>query len=233
MAERPVFIPTPEQSTPVCIRYVDFKWHAGLAVTQKQKSIVSLHDAARKLPGVGRLLEVSSKCTEKLGVALSAFNLTFAISDLDRPISVESAFQGSKVFEKGGPFVDMFTMAPRDAKRDERRHTSGRLTGFRFLGLDWSLEPQTAYYDWLYINALKARKDLTDQISQYSAFTDIEFNPEKSLNCQAYSVALFVSLLREDRLEKVTSSKETFLDFLKSRPFNNARQNSIIQARLF
>jgi hypothetical protein len=98
---------------------------------------------------------------------------------------VECAFQGSKVFEDGGPFTDMFAMAPRDAKRDERLQTSGRLIGFRFMERDWALEPQTAFYDWVYISALIARKDLAEGLSKYSAFTDIEFNPEKSINCQA------------------------------------------------
>jgi hypothetical protein len=146
---------------------------------------------------------------------------------------VECAFQGSKVFEDGGPFTDMFAMAPRDAKRDERLQTSGRLIGFRFMERDWALEPQTAFYDWVYISALIARKDLAEGLSKYSAFTDIEFNPEKSINCQAYSVALFVSLQRGNLLEQATSSQKAFLNFLQSRSVNNARQNDIVQHRLF
>jgi hypothetical protein len=146
---------------------------------------------------------------------------------------VECAFQGSKIFEDGGPSTDMFAMAPRDAKRDERLQRSGRLTGFRFMGRDWGLEPQTAFYDWLYISALEARKDLAEGLLKYSAFTDIEFNPEKSINCQAYSAALFVSLQRRSLLEQATSSQEAFLNFLQSRSVNNARQNDSVQYRLF
>ena len=33
----------------------------------------------------------------------------------------------------------------------------------------------------------------------YEAFTDIEFNPKKSFNCQAYSVALYKSLLKRNQ----------------------------------
>lgn len=233
MAKRPIFIPDTSGQSPVRTQYVDFQWHPGLAVSQKQKSVASLHEAARALLGVDRVLEVSSKSHEKLGVALSAFNLTFMVATLGRPLSVECAFQGSKVFEHGGPFTYMFAMAPRDAKRDDRLQTSGRLTGFRFMGRDWGLEPQTAFYDWLYISALKARRDLAEGLSKYSAFTDIEFNPEKSINCQAYSVALFVSLQRANLLEQATSSQEAFLEFLSSRSVNNAHQNDTLQHRLF
>ncbi len=233
MAKRPIFIPDTSGPCPVRTQYVDFQWHPGLAVSQKQKSIDSLHEAARTLSGVDRVLEISSKSQDKLGVSLSAFNLTFMDAALDRWLSVECAFQGSKVFEKAGPFTDMFAMAPRDAKRDERLQTSGRLTGFRFMGRDWGLEPQTAFYDWLYISALKGRKDLADRLAGYSAFTDIEFNPEKSINCQAYSVALFVALQRGNLLEKATSSQEAFLNFLRSRSVNNARQDDTQQQRLF
>ena len=59
----------------------------------------------------------------------------------------------------------------------------GAFTGFSFLGSDWGLEPQSAFYDWLYINALLSRQDLAEQVTDYSAFTDIEFNPERSINC--------------------------------------------------
>jgi hypothetical protein len=233
MAKRPIYIPDFKGASPVRTQYVDFHWSAGLSVLQKQKSITSLHDAANKLLGMDQLLEVSSKSPDTLGVALSAFNLTFMVPTLDHPLSVECAFQGSKVFEGGGPFTDMFKMISRDAKRDERLQRSGRLIGFRFTGSNWGLEPQTAFYDWLYINALKARMDLTGRLSDYSAFTDIEFNPEKSINCQAHSVALFVSLQRANCLEEATSSQEAFLDFLGSRSINNARQNDAMQGRLF
>ena len=67
------------------------------------KSVDSLHAAALKLPGISRVLEVSSKSREELGVALSAFNLTFTTLKHNRTFSVECAYQGSKVFERGGP----------------------------------------------------------------------------------------------------------------------------------
>ena len=46
-------------------------------------------------------------------------------------------------------------------------------------------------------------KDLARQVVEYDAFTDIEFNPQKSVNCQARAVALFVSLCRRELLQRV------------------------------
>ena len=233
MARRPVFLPDPEGASQVRTCHVDFQWHAGLSVLQKQKSISALHNAARAALGVERTLEISSKSADRLGVALSAFNLTFKVPQLPRTISVECAFQGSKVFEKGGPYIDIFLLRSRDAKRDERLISSGRLQKFRFLDQNWALEPRTAFYDWLYISALMARPDLAAQLDAYDAFTDIEFNPEKSINCQAYSVALYESLRRSRRLEEAFATPDAFLQVLSTRKIMNAIQDDTAQGRLF
>lgn len=109
MAKRPVFIPTTEGPVLVRTESTDFQWFSGLAVSQKQKSIDSLHASACKMVGINRVLEVSSKSREELGIALSAFNLTFTTIKYSRTTSVECAFQGSKIFEHGGPFLDLIT----------------------------------------------------------------------------------------------------------------------------
>lgn|SRR6185312_3137694 len=229
MAERPLFIPAAEGPALVGTKRVDFQWFPGMAVSQKQKSVDSLHAAASKLLGISKVLEVSSKSREELGVALSAFNLSFTTIKHNHTFSVECAYQGSKVFERGGPFVDIFGMTSREAKKDDRLRSSGRLTGFRFFGTDWGLEPQTAFYDWLYINALKKQSNMTEQLLEYSAFTDIEFNPERSINCQAYSVALYISLHKRCLLEEATSSKEAFLRIVGKAAISNARQDETVQ----
>jgi hypothetical protein len=233
MAKRPVFFSQPDGQPPVITRYVEFQWHPGLSVSQKQKSIASLHEAANAIPGAGKVLEVSSKSPDPLGVALSAFNLTFDVKSISSPVSVECAYQGSKVFEHGGPFIDMFHMSSLSAKRDARLFSSGRLVGFQFFNKCWELEPQTAFYDWLYINALYRRSDLAERASRYSAFTDIEFNPDKSINCQAYSIALFVSLMKSGHISDVLTSKDAFISYVTNSVVNNARQDDITQPRLF
>ena len=98
------------------------------------------------------------------------------------------------------------------------------ITGFDFQGELWDNEPKTAFYDWLYINAVNQKLDndtefLFENISGYTAFTDIEFNPKKSLNCQARSCAVFVSLVRKNLLSIALESRESFLDILSDDPF--------------
>lgn len=231
MAQRPVYIPVSEKSVFVKTEFVDFTWFPGMSVSQKQKSIDSLHEAAKtSLPNVKRILEISSKSRDTLGVALSAFNLSFTTLKQQRTLTIECAFQGSKVFQRGGPFVDMFEMTPREAKKDKRLLTSGRLTGFKFFGKEWELEPQTAFYDWLYISALRKQRELAEQIIEYDAFTDIEFNPERSINCQAYSAALYISLSKQGILEEAISTKESFLESIKSVSISNARQDETHQS---
>jgi hypothetical protein len=216
VAKRPIFVPLHDGKRYVLERYVDFQWYAGFAKTQKQKSIRALHEMALREYGVMNPLEVSSKSEDPLGVALSSFNLSFA-TRLGRVLTVEAAFQGSKVFECGGPFTDIFLKSPIDAKRDERLRTSGHLVKFSFFGNDWELDPKTAFYDWLYINALLKNPKLITQVTDRDGFTDIEFNPERSINCQARSAALFCALYHTDRLEFALESRENFLSLYKGR----------------
>ena len=216
MAKRPIFVPLHDGKRFVLERYVDFEWHSGFAKSQKQKSIRALHKMAFREYRVRRPLEISSKSEDPLGVALSSFNLTF-ITRLGRSLTVEAAFQGSKAFEHGGPFTDIFEKSPIDAKRDARLRSSGRLMKFSFFGIDWELEPKTAFYDWLYINALLKNPSLIEELTDRDGFTDIEFNPERSINCQARAAALFCALYHTDKLEFALESKDNFLSLYKGR----------------
>ena len=216
MARRPIFVPLHDSKRYVLERYLEFEWHPGFARSQKQKSIRALHDMALQEYGVRQPLEVSSKSDQPLGVALSSFNLTFT-TKLGRTLTVEAAFQGSKVFENGGPFLDILDKSPVDAKRDVRLKTSGDLIKFSFFSVDWLLEPKTAFYDWLYINALLKNLDLAKQVTDCDGFTDIEFNPEKSINCQARSVALYCALFHNDQLEFALESRSNFLSLYKGK----------------
>lgn len=199
MAKRPVFVPKFDGATLVDIVDVEFEWFAGMHFTQKQKSIRSLHEAYRSKHSDVKILEISSKSEIELGTKLSAFNLIFRTKSC-KSISVESIFQSSKVFSNGGPYKDIMEMTSRDAKQDERLKNSGNLIAFEYRDTRWGLEPKTAFYDWLYLNALNLNADLKQAALAYNAFTDIEFNPQKSINCQAYSIALFVALTRRNLL---------------------------------
>ena len=211
MAERPVYLPNENGFPFVLIENVVFEWFAGFSVSQKQKSIHALHDSISDQLGITNLLEISSKSFNSLGNALSSFNLKIRTIKRSRVFSVECAYQASKVFEFGGPYLDLLDGSSKEAKKDPRLKSSGKLLRFRFYDQEWELEPKTAFYDWLYLNALKQNLPLGESVLEYSGFTDIEFNPEKSISCQARSAALFVSLHKRRLLEKALSSKEIFL----------------------
>ncbi|OSX53220.1 DarT1-associated NADAR antitoxin family protein [Anoxybacillus ayderensis] len=207
MAKRPVFVVSNKTDVFIEEIEVEFDWFSGFSLKQKQKSIESLHQQFLAIKNNCKVLEISSKSPDRLGVQLSAFNLEITTKKTKRTFTVESAFQSSKVFEKGGPYRDIIEKNARDAKKDGRLQNSGALKYFDFFGEKWDLEPKTLFYDWLYINALSQHKDLVQQVVNFNAFTDIEFNPQKSFNCQAKSAALFVSLYRRGILDKVLSSR--------------------------
>lgn len=183
-----------------------------------------------------KILEISSKSKNIHGNALSAFNLVFRTNKYKDMISVETAFQSSKVFHNGGPYSDLLGKTSLEAKKDLRIRNSGNLLYFSFFGEKWSLTPQTAFYDWLYINALSQHSDLVEHIIQYDCFTDIEFNPEKSINCQAQSAALFVAFYKADMLKDALFSKDQYLSilaaFTKIRSDIAAPQRILVQGSL-
>lgn len=208
MVKRPIFMLL-NQKPFVKVEFVEFEFYKGLCISQKQKSIKSLHEAFLKIYPNEKVLEISSKSYEILGVNLSAFNLNFDFNGKKYP--VESIFQASKVFEFAGPFLDILQKTPKDAKRDERLQNSGKLSGFEFFGDKFPLFPQTFFYDYLYINALFQNFKKFTQIQNFTAFSDIEFNYKKSINCQARSACIFVGLLKSNLLQTALKNKENFL----------------------
>lgn len=215
MAKRPVYIPkTKSQTAGVVVRDIEFKWFPGMSKSQKQKSISSLHDSANKL-NISPVLEISSKSEVELGVKLSAFNLMLTTKKKNKSFSVETAFQSSKIFDKGGPYTDLLEGTSRQAKKDMRIKASGNLLKFLFFSKEFPLKPRTFFYDWLYINAMHQNEELVEQTVGYHGFSDIEFNPKKSINCQAYSAALYVSLRKFGIVNEALESPEIFLEVLK------------------
>jgi hypothetical protein len=211
MAKRPIFLPGNSTAELVEEVNIDFEWHPGFSIQQKQKSIRSLHLSAKE-SGINSVLEISTKSPLQLGKELSAFNLQYRSKNFEAYL--EAAFQGSKVFKGGGPFANIYNLLGVEAKRDKRLRTSGNLIGFDFLGVQWSLEPKTAFYDWIYINALHQNISLASQLSEFDGFSDIEFNPAKSFNCQARSAALYLSLEKNHLLVEALSDKESYLQII-------------------
>jgi len=224
VAKRPIFIPTTNELQLVIEKEFDFNWSPGFAISQKQKSITSLHQIAKK-EGFYPILEVSSKSEDPKGAAYSAFRLKVEHSQLGY-IPLECAFQGSKVFSQGGPYTDLYGATPLEAKKDPRLKNSGRLEGFEFERDFWALIPQTAFYDYLYLNSLKEKQYLIEEILMYKGFSDIEFNPKRSINCQARSCALAVSLMNRGDFENATQTKKLFISYLQEYGYGKGKPSS-------
>ncbi|MGR3914546.1 MAG: hypothetical protein OD918_08515 [Gammaproteobacteria bacterium] len=223
MANRPVFIPVTEADHLLEVMPVDFSWNPGFSPAQKKKNVAALHHAAAKI-GLAPLLEVSTKSDARLGMRLSAFSLK--IETTIGKITLEAAYQGSKVFEKGGPYADIYAMDAKSAKQDPRIRNSGALMHFDFFGARWPLAPQTAFYDWLYLTCLQPHQEFLKRLRDYKGFTDIEFNPQKSVNCQARACALLVSLLGRGALDDALRSPRALTGIIASAapPRDRARQ---------
>jgi hypothetical protein len=215
MAERPIFVPSPNTSELVKEIPCQIVWNPGFAPVQKKKNIAALHAAAAG-KGYSPILEISTKSDTPLGQHLSAFNLKVRSWQLGK-IPLELAYQGSKVFEHGGPYQDLYGVENvREARRDPRLQNSGKLIGFKFEEREFPLEPKTAFYDWLYITALAPHAEWLRQngLSLYKGYTDIEFNPQRSLNCQARSCALFVTLMARNVLDDAVKSPDAFVEII-------------------
>lgn len=209
MANRPVF--KVSQVPPFVSEVkVEFEFCPGVSIRQKRRSIANLHKSFRELELETRILEISSKSDSELGSELSAFNLMIRHPGIGK-YSVESAFQASKVFEQGGPFRDLLRTSSREAKRDLRLRNSGELRGFQFFSRKFPLEPRTYFYDWLYASAVVRNPKLLEGAAQFDAFTDIEFNSKRSINCQARAIAKVVGLYRRNLLSTALNSPENFL----------------------
>lgn len=213
MAKRIVFLPTfPDEKLLYREVLVDFQWIAGMAISQARKSVANLHVAIQEQVGSRNTLEISTRSLSDLGIRLSAFNLQISIDGI--ATSVESAYQSSKVFENGGPYLDLLNRSSMEAKQDQRLKNSGRLLNFAFANKTWPIRRAPNLYDFLYIRGLLHSNDHQELLS-FNAFTDIAFSQVsldykhgRSYNCQARSAAIFHSL--SNRMEE-----SEMLDYLQ------------------
>ena len=202
MAKRPAWT---IENGKIISKDFEFAWNGGFAISQKRKNINALHQAIEDATGQ-TALEISSKGEVELGNKLSAFKMKTT------GVFIENVFQASKRYENGGPYLDLLDVAPKDAKRDERHKTSGKLVAFVRNGEDWPLEPKTVFYDYIYVLAVIENFGCELDINEYNWFTDIEFNPGKSINCQARAVAIY-KLIQEKAAFNVLNDRSAWINF--------------------
>lgn len=162
-----------------------------------------------------KILEVSSACQDYLGKGLSA--LTMTIMSPVGICSVESLYQGSKLFELGGPYTDLYLKKPYVARNDPRLKGSGRVIGYSYFNDYWPESPVIGLYTWLYFNAYRSLDpSLQFQIEQYSYYSDIFYNGNQQVNTPARSLAISIALCELGHWNDphIPIPKATFLEIL-------------------
>ncbi len=217
MAQRPIFISTEikNENKYFDAEIIDFKWHPGYSVSQKRKSINSLHENFLQMFPEKKILEISTKSENQIGIELSAFNLKIHHSKYGM-MPIECAYQGGKIFRDKGQLKDLYSLNPYKIKKDLRLRNGGKIIGFEFDGEEFDINPNGLFYNWIYIKALNQNLRLRNELIKYDAFSDIEYNPAKSLNCQAKACALFVSLYKSDMIDLATNDISTFISIQKN-----------------
>ena len=98
--------------------------------------------------------------------------------------SVESIYQTSKVY------VD------------------NHIVKFKFRSTEFENNPYGMYYDYLYMVALYQNQEYHELIKNYYLFTDLFFNPNKSINTQARAIAIFKTLYDNNYLKILKNISE-------------------------
>lgn len=204
MAKRPAYL---IENGKVIRRDYEFQWYPGFALVQKRKSIASLHDKIISENKENRPLEISTKGVVDIGIKLSAFNLKI------NGYTLENIYQSLKVFSNSGPYRDLLNVNPKFIKQDSRLSNSGKLVGFNYNGIDFPLR-NSMFYDYIYIKSVKETLSFEEinQIINYTHFTDIVFNPKKSVSTQARSVAI-IHLMLDKYKEIPAFSVSDFIRF--------------------
>ena len=68
------------------------------------------------------------------------------------------------------------------------------------------------------MHGLMQNLEIRQELVKFDAFTDIEFNPKRSFNCQANSAAIFTSCIRKEIDLSRFLNIEQFKSFFKKAP---------------
>lgn len=208
---RPIFLP--------CSRYPYYEvWNAQMvnfvpstSMERAQRNIKEVFRVFDKRFPNKKLLEISLASLQlPLGKDLCPQYLKKNIPSKGGLFPVESLFQASKVFVEGGPYEDLYDYDALEIKDDPRLLHSGILTSYRFENQEYPLHPKTAFFDYMYMQALlePQNAEICNQLLEYDAFCDILFQEKRDFVCPARSAVVFVSLMRLGILQKMHSFEE-------------------------
>ena len=167
MAKRSVFLRGSEEKTfQEKIFDIDYNYYNMEACLLNQKV------ECGKL-GLDNTLEVSSACPFLLGKKLSAKQLKFGFS------TVERVYQSSKRMKDGS--------VPTKLKGTSPDH-------YMFEGMRYEC-PRWEFYSWIYMKSLYNHVDwLSQNLKSFDGFTDIYYNSMKVGGCQARALVQLLTL---------------------------------------
>lgn len=214
MAKRPIFISTNNFNEPIIEKEIEFEWVKGLSFQQKQKRVELFHECIKTEYNDAKILEVSTKSKDELGIKLSAFNLRIKYKNINT--TIESVYQSSKIYKNNRNNKDLIFKSSQTAKKESIKYRLEEIIGFKFEDIEFENEPMGMFYDWLYIKGLMQNSKYFKEIVKYNIFTDIEFNPKKSYNCQARALAIFKTLYISKKINEIMKDVESYKEYYKS-----------------
>ena len=178
---------------------------------QKKDCLKYIHEVFHSKHPTKRILEISTKSFQPEGVALSAFNLSYFVVSEGENFPVENVYQSSKFFENGKNYRDLLYVTPKEAKKDVRLTSSGKVIKYIFESyeypfdeIEYPVEPKDAFFNYLYMLALMKNSELSNMLFRYDAFSDIEFDPAVGVNCQARVAAKYVGMVNSGIIKSVS-----------------------------
>ncbi len=231
MATKPVFMVSTENTKHFCIVNTVFEFVGFFSPSKTQQSIESLHNSFLRLNPSKKVLEVSNRSNSPLGHKLSAHKLKLSTKNKN-VFALDSIYYASKVFKNGGPYLDLLHQDINTIKKDKRLFESGDLVGFKFFHLSFDVEYSNAFFNYLYISTLhkiKENRVFADELMQYDAFTDIEYNVGSYSEAEA--CAIYVALRNKGLIEKALLSKENFINIVYKDVAKESSSKSLQRAR--
>ena len=168
----------------------------------RKNKVQSLHERFSHIYPDKKVLEVSGTSEDELGRKIRSEILEKKIPSLDIKAPVANVYRGSCLFEKGGPYPELYGLSPQKAKNDRRLKEKGSLVHYSYEDTKYTKRPRAAFYYWIYINALLENRELAEQVVKYDAFSDISCSPGGKPFGAARGAAIFTALSRMGLLEQ-------------------------------
>jgi type I restriction enzyme M protein len=209
-------------------QFAEFVWAKGMALSQRKKSVINMHDAMRLTDQNSRILEVSRASDNVLGSQLSAWNLRL------NNVPIEVLFQKSKIYQ-GERRLD-YHEGEKNIKKQIKDQGLDKLEviGFEFNGHNFAGKPHSYFYDWLYIQGLRnffiSNRAAWEEFDKFDVFTDIFFNQKVPysrdkgpFNCQARSCCIFKKLtsLGKEEVTKYINKPDEFKQVIYSKFYSD------------